>query len=297
MLKGYKLPVPRHAVAAMLALVAIGLVAASIGVNLLNDPAGNGEMMAKLLKKLDLDSEANNLPTWFQSSILLLSSFLLLTIAAVRRNIGAGDVRFWMLLGGVFAYLSLDESISIHEQMTVPLRSVMPAHGVFFFAWVIPALLLVGAVFLLCVKTLWSLSVRTRLLMMASGALYMFGAVGMEMVGGSYYEVNIEATKVVDMTYVVFTTIEESFEMAGIVLFVFTLLRFIEEEVLTVGSLREAEIGEGVHDPGEVGGLFDEPSGQLNMTLSAACAPVREVTRAAQHEFSNGRVLRPRFSK
>lgn len=297
MLKGYKLPVPRSTVAAALALVALGLVAASLGVNTLNDPAGNGEMMAKLMKKLDLDSEANNLPTWFQSSILLVSSFLLLTIAAVRRNIGAADVRFWMLLGAVFTYLSLDESISIHEQMTVPLRSVLPAHGIFFFAWVIPAVLFVGAVFLLCVKTLWSLSVQTRLLMMASGALYMFGAVGMEMVGGSYYEVNIEATKVVDMTYVVFTTIEESFEMAGIVLFVFTLLRFIEEELLTLGERSDARVDEIPYARGAAEGIFSEPTGQFNMTLSAPGAPARGVTRAAQHEFSNGRVLRPRFSK
>ena len=173
----------------------------------------------------------------------------------------------------------------------------MPATGIFFFAWVIPALAIVGVIFLLCLKTLLSLPAGTRNLMVASGAVFMFGAVGMEMLGGSYYEVHIEGTGVVDMAYVMFTTVEEFFEMSGIVLFVFTLLRFIEKECL-VTDFKTAEAPQQTFsfEDGVADSLIEAPVSTVSFSLSRGDAP-RGVARAVQHEITNTRVLRPRFSK
>lgn len=292
---GFKLPFSRRNLALVLMLAVFALVAASVSVNYIQiyGIAPESELVAKAVKKLDLDSEANNLPTWFQSSLLLLCSFVLMTVAVIRKRIGAGDVGFWLFLGAVFTYLSADESVSIHEQVSVPLRSLIHAHGIFFFAWVIPALLVVAAISLLSMKTLFRLSAPTRNLMIASGILFVSGAVGLEMVGGSYYEINIDATGIPDMTYVLFTTAEEFFEMSGLVLFVFTLLRFVEEECLSVAG-REAE-DLPLEEP-EAPAAQRLPAAAVRVSLSRGFAAPK-VARAVSHEVSNGRVLRPRFSK
>ena len=95
-------------------------------------------------------------------------------------------------MAAIFLYLSVDEAVSIHEQMTVPLRQGLDAHGIWFSTWVIPALFLLVILFVLVFKSIWRISTVTRWLFILAGIVYVSGAVGMEMIGAKYYEIYLE---------------------------------------------------------------------------------------------------------
>lgn len=198
---------------------------------------GNSEMLLKAAGKLDLDGEKSSLPTWFQSSLMLFSAFLLLIIAAVRREAEDKNYFFWGFLSVVFIYLSLDETISIHEQLTVPLRQGLNLGGVFFMSWVVPVGIFVVIFFLLSLRFLSRLPAETRRMMILAGAIYVGGALGMEMIDGAYYEKVIEPLGgIADWNYVLMTTVEESLESLGLAVFIFTLLAYIQKEIFGVAA-------------------------------------------------------------
>jgi hypothetical protein len=238
----FQLPVSPKKVVLILLAIIIGLSIANLWGQHYKIFWGNDEFVLKIVDKFDLDLEANNLPTWYQSSTLLLCSFLLLVIMFIRKSLKDIDTKFWGLMAAVFLYLSIDEAVSIHEQITVPLRQIVGAHGILFFAWVIPAILLIILLFTTIYKSMWRLSPTTRWSFVISGFIFVAGAVGMEMVGARYYEIFLEPVKAPnDFAYVVLTTVEEFLEMLGIALFVFSMLNYIESEAfLPIASAEES---------------------------------------------------------
>ena len=65
-----------------------------------------------IIRMFYLDGEAN-IPTWFQSTLLLFSSFLLATIWSETKE--TRSYRYWGSLSKIFLLLSLDEAAFIHE--------------------------------------------------------------------------------------------------------------------------------------------------------------------------------------
>ena len=102
-------------------------------------------------------------------------------------------------------------------------RSLEPFRRALYAAWVIPYSILVLS-FLICyLKLFFHLAGRFKLLFFASGFLYVFGALGIEIIGVTRaYEHGLN-----DQTYKLIATIEESLELTGIALFNYTLLCFI----------------------------------------------------------------------
>ena len=143
----FKLPLSPKKVVLILLVVIIGLSIANLVGQYYVSLGGNDDLILKIVKKLDLDEEANNLPTWYQSSTLLLCSVLLMTIAFIRKSFDDVDTKFWGAMAAIFLYLSIDEAVSIHEQLTVPLREGIGLHGILFFSWVIPAIILLIVLF------------------------------------------------------------------------------------------------------------------------------------------------------
>src|SRR5687767_903152 len=62
----------------------------------------------------DASSEAN-IPTFFSSLILFISAVILYVIYKTEPK-GSGKKRYWLVLMIIFAWLSVDETASIHEQ-------------------------------------------------------------------------------------------------------------------------------------------------------------------------------------
>lgn len=173
-----------------------------------------------------VDSE-QSLPTVF-SVVLLAGCALVLgmSTAAIRRE-GRPDVGRWAGLTAIFVGLALDEWLSLHEELIDPMRSALDAGGIFYFTWIIPAavaVVLIGAYY---VPFLLRLPVETARLIVVAGALFVGGALGVEMLGGWLTENQGTDT----VTYVLVTTVEETLEMVGAALFLYALLRHLRDHL------------------------------------------------------------------
>ncbi len=71
-------------------------------------------------------------------------------------------------------------------------------------------------------KFLISLPKNIRSKLLIAGGIYLFGAIGMEMISGFHVE-NYGR----DIVYNIITTVEEIFEMVGILIFIYALLFYI----------------------------------------------------------------------
>lgn len=229
----------------VLATIVLCLLLASVAGQLSKHLWGHDRLLG-FVRLFDLGQEGN-VPTWYQSMTLLACAGLLAAIARRRRRLGAPYAVHWTVLAVIFLGLSIDEAASIHEMAVHPLRAAWHARGIFYFAWVIPggaAVLLVGLAYL---PFLAALSAPTRGLFIAAGALYVGGALGMELVGGyvaDYHEKE-------NLAYIVASTVEEGLEMVGIVIFIRALMGYLGGTTGTVelrfGSPRGADSGEGIN--------------------------------------------------
>lgn len=181
--------------------------------------------IAYFTKIFNLDSEGN-IPTWFSSFLLLFSSLLLFLISVNLKKNSTKNSLYWKGLSFIFLYLAIDEAAHIHELTIKPLRLLLDVGGYFHFAWVIPGLIIVLAIVLIYIKFYINLPSKIRLLMGVAAVLYVGGAIGIEIIGGRYvtlYGMN--------MTFAVITTFEETFEMLGSSIFIYTLLLYVRNNL------------------------------------------------------------------
>lgn len=188
------------------------------------------------VEKFYLSSEGN-IPTYFSAIILLISSILLKIIALFKKNKNDTFSVKWSILSIIFLYLSIDEAANIHELTTLPLRRIFYLKGVFYYSWVI-----IGIVFILIFsisyyKFLFSLPSKTKYQFLLAAAIYIGGAIGIEMLGGNYHYINQGN----NLTYGLITTLEESFEIIGIIIFINALLRYIETNIINVNLIFKSE--------------------------------------------------------
>jgi hypothetical protein len=110
----------------------------------------------------NFDMEAN-IPTYFSSFILLFSGILLGLIAYWTKGQKHQYVLHWAFLSLIFVYISLDETAQIHELLITPLRSMFSLKGIFYFASVIPGII-VAAIFIISYFRFWiNLPFRTKI--------------------------------------------------------------------------------------------------------------------------------------
>ena len=218
-------------VALWLQIAAIVLTAAHIAGAISTYMFGHGNLLG-LIGTFDLNNE-NNVPTFF-STFLLVSSAALLAVIAGGSTMAAGETRYWRWLSIIFLYLAIDEDASLHELFIEPVRDFLHTGGLLFFAWVIPYALVVLTIGLLYLGFVLRLPPRTRRLVIASGCIYLTGAIGFELVGGWYLERHAE---IENFTYALLVACEEFCEMSGVILFIYALLDFLSDQ-LKGGSLR-----------------------------------------------------------
>ncbi|HZV98219.1 MAG TPA: hypothetical protein VFF74_04440 [Methylophilaceae bacterium] len=172
----------------------------------------------------DLDHE-KNLPTLFSTVLLLICSGLLAMIY-VGHSQKRQTCRLWLMLAVVFLFLAMDEFVAIHEHISSPIRHLISASGVFFFAWVIPYGVLMLILAAAYGRFVLELPAAPRLLFIIAFVTYIGGALGMEMLGGRYYEMHRSQPT---LTYSVLATIEETLEMVGLIVFIYSLMLYIEQ--------------------------------------------------------------------
>lgn len=183
----------------------------------------------RLIALFNVNEEAN-LPTWYSTFSLLACSVLIALIAAKQRNQGDRFTRHWQILSFVFLFLSVDELASIHELSVNPLRNALHTGGMLYFAWVIPYSLLLLIFGLNYLKFIAHLPAKTRWLFVLAGGIYVGGALGMELIGGAY----ASAFDQHNLGFQLLSTIEEVFEMVGVIVFIYALLDYLRSYVQDV---------------------------------------------------------------
>jgi hypothetical protein len=168
----------------------------------------------------NLDREGN-VATWYSTGLLLLAALLLAALARLKPE--GPHPRFWAALSAVFMLLSLDEAAALHEATIQPVRRALGVGGALYYAWVVP-----GAAFAVIVlagswRFLRRLPAGTRRLFLIGGAVYVSGAIGVEMVGSSY-DVTHGAH---NLRYAAIAHCEEMLEMAGVLVFIYALLAYL----------------------------------------------------------------------
>ena len=168
-------------------------------------------------------SYEQNLPTWYASGLLLCCALALAAISREATLSGAPLRRHWWGLAAAFLYLSMDEAVGLHEY----LGGGWELRGVLYFSWVVPAAVLVTALALVYLPFLSRLPERPRRRFLVAGALYVGGALGMELPLGYWMERHGDA----NLTYALIDWVEETLELLGASLFLAALVEYLEARV------------------------------------------------------------------
>ncbi len=204
----------------ILAAVMAVIVAAGVAVEVLR-PIYHWSSQSGIVPLLSLSYE-HNLPTFYSAALLLGCSLLLSLIAAGARRSGERFVPGWWVLSAGFLYISIDEVLSFHEEAS----QWLSLGGVLHFSWVVPAALVVLVVGAAYVPFLRLLPRAMRIRFLLAGAIYVGGAVGMELPLG-YWTVHHGTD---NLGYALIDAVEEAMEMLGLNLFLLALLDHLAEK-------------------------------------------------------------------
>ena len=170
------------------------------------------------LDSVNMDRELN-LPTLFSSALLLMAALLMRRLGQSSDGIAAGD---WRLLSKIFIFLALDEALQIHEILIIPgLRHQV--HPALASTWVVPYAALALILLWRFRRFLGALPTATASRLLRSGAVYIGGAIGMEMIGS--FAVRSSLIRLHSPWYGAITGLEETLELLGIILLIDALLR------------------------------------------------------------------------
>jgi hypothetical protein len=203
---------PKRRLVRVLAIACCVLFLAGLQGQAVRFRTGDGHLWG-FTPKFNLDGEMN-VPTWFSSVLLAFSGFLSLRSAAGEAD--AKRRRRWRLLGWGFIVCSLDEVAACHEMLVDPVRVLLHARGLFYFAWVVPAFLLVGFLAAYLAPLFLRLAPALRRDFILAALVFLAGSLGLEMIGGAYAELHGPD----HFAYSLIAHFEELLELLGQVLFI-----------------------------------------------------------------------------
>lgn len=211
-------------IAFLLALSVVGQIAKYIFGYI--RPDGEDKLFVRLF---DLDTE-NNIPSLFSVGLLFVC-FILLGVIAIYKYQQRDRFRdHWKWLSFIFLGLSIDEGVSVHEELIIPLRNALGASGFLYFSWVIPAFFFVLLLGITYLKFVLALPNQIRNLLVVSGALYLSGTIGIELIGGAIASVIGQD----NLYFALAADCEEILELTGILLFIYTLLKYIQLNMYSI---------------------------------------------------------------
>ncbi len=172
-----------------------------------------------------LDNEMN-VPSFFSATLLLIC-FILTAIISFNYKQDKAKNRYWLGLAMVFLFLSCDEISAIHEHFTNLFRVLLNTSGYLWYAWVIPYGIFLILMLALYLKFFLKLPTRTKKYILLSGCIFLLGSIGIEMITANIDFLRGEE----NAAYYSLMTLEETFEMFGVSLFIYTLLLYINDHL------------------------------------------------------------------
>lgn len=176
-----------------------------------------------LMQAFYLDAEGN-ISTHVNALLLFIPALLLVLISMWKYTSKDKFHLHWLGLGLIFLFLSFDEAASLHERLIKPMRAISNAGGIFHFAWIIPGMLAVALFGLTFLAFFLHLDKKFKILFFISLAVYIGGVIGGEMVSG-YFAANLGQK---NFTYAIVASFEESIEMIGASLIIYSLFEYIK---------------------------------------------------------------------
>ena len=181
----------------------------------------SGHERIKTFRLLFNLSGEGNIAAYFSALLILLVSLCswLLYRTTLNKRLKKG----WLLTSGLFFFLSWDEASQIHEKFNKSFHALLGGgdQGIFNFAWVIPYSVLVVLVGLVLIPFIRVLPRKLFIKLAFAGIVYVMGAIGMEMISAT-----IEYKS---SWYMLVTSIEESMEITGMILFLYFLTKELGE--------------------------------------------------------------------
>ena len=197
---------------------------------------GYGSMLG--LARLFAPDGEGNIPAMYSVFTLLFSSVLLLILALAHKE-DTFIHRSWAFLSLSFFFLAVDEGASLHENVYI-LKRLLNLNEDFHLPWVIPYGIVVIILFLVYIRFMRLLPRQTCRLFIVAGLLYVIGAIGFEIPEGRMLELHGYD----NLTLHLLCAIEELFEMLGIAVFIYALLRHIQFEMISISvSTRKVTSG------------------------------------------------------
>lgn len=169
-----------------------------------------------------------NIPTFYSSSLFLAAAFLCYITSRKRSdlkhlNASRAHLRYVSL---ILLILSFDEYASYHEHL--------PEFLHLGTNWPTPALAIASAVIFPLFPFFLALPLQIKKLTALAATIYITGAAFVESIGIGIMRIDQNYTY--NAAYIILSTIEEFFEMIGIVLFIYAIMVFSR-----LGSRRRAK--------------------------------------------------------
>ena len=204
--------------------------------------AFNGEYY-QITEFFDVGIEGN-IPTIYSVLALVVASLVTFFVAYAARSSSDKDGRYWFFLACVLLFLAFDEGATIHEHVGDLFESYYGglATGFLYWLWVVPygiAVIWLGAALF---PFLLRLPAQTRNGCVGAGLIFIGGAIGVEMISASVYELH-DGSSGKPLKYYLLYTLEEFMEMLGVVIYIYYAHSFlagmttrIEFDLTTEGS-------------------------------------------------------------
>ncbi len=188
---------------------------------------------AAVAARFDHDGEAS-LPAWYQASALLVCALVAAAIAMRSRAMRLPASGRWAVLAAVFVYCSCDETAVLHETFGRTLSHHLGRLGFGVYSWIVVGIPVVVALVVAYWPLLSRLSPPIRNTLLLAGVCYVTGAIGFEVI-----EARFDALWG-SMSFSLIAAVEETLEMAGIILFLAGALAYARDisafEVIRVES-------------------------------------------------------------
>jgi len=222
-------------------MAALTLVwAVLIGLSVLQDVLFLSGNLGDKLYLLDVDHEVS-FYTWMSSTNLLFAA-LILAFVSIQLFAEKNPLRFhWLLLSLIFAGLSCDEFVQIHEKISGAISAYFPTSGYLLFAWVIPAGIVGILGFLAYIPFIRSFTPRLQMQLVLSAVIFIGGAVFLEaitahLVWDEALDQHISWTTISReyWSYRMVANLEEAMEGGGVLLFIDAIWRYQKNLASTV---------------------------------------------------------------
>lgn len=184
-----------------------------------------------IIRWFDFNLESN-VPTWFSLIILFFAALLFFIIYLHKKNNAVKGAHYWLTLCCIFIFLSVDESVQVHEEVAKILRPSVSndMSGLLYWAWVIPYGIFAIAAVIYFMRFVLNLPRPTRNLFFLAGGMYIFGALILELAEGHFY-------KLYGLDHIynrILYFIEELCEMGGVSVLIYALLGYIADNRINI---------------------------------------------------------------